>query len=101
MSKVTVLGRFTCKPEMLDAARRTLVRMVDAAHEEPGVEIYSYHEGEDGNFWFFALMRNSEAMAGHGQSEAMQRAMATFAELIAEPPEMNVLTPLAAIGLEL
>lgn len=100
MSKVSVMGHFACKPDKEMETRRMLVRMVDAAREEPGVEIYSYHEGEDGRFWFFALMRDPESMASHGTSDAMRQAMAPFADLIAEPPEMNVLSPIAAIGIE-
>jgi quinol monooxygenase YgiN len=40
-------------------------------------------------------------MQGHGQSEAMQAAMAGFGPLVAGPPQMTVTTPVAALGLDL
>ena len=39
-------------------------------------------------------------MRGHGQTEAMQAAMAAFGPLMAEPPQMSVLTPIAAVGFD-
>jgi quinol monooxygenase YgiN len=78
-----------------------LTAMVEAARDEPGVEIYSYHRGEDNTFWFFALMTDAESMQKHGQSEAMQAAMSAFGPLIAGPPQMTMTTPVAALGLDL
>ena len=40
-------------------------------------------------------------MQHHGQSEAMQAAMSAFGPLVAEPPQMTVTTPVAALGLDL
>ena len=74
--------------------------MVEAARDEPGVEVYSYHRGPDDTFWFFALMADEESMRSHGQSEAMQAAMAAFGPLAAGPPQMTTTTPVAAIGLD-
>ena len=78
-----------------------LTDMVEAARGEPGVEVYSYHRGDDDTFWFFALMTDQESMQHHGQSDAMKAAMAAFGPLMAAPPQMSVTTPVAAIGLDL
>jgi len=78
-----------------------LTSMVDAAREEPGVEIYSYHRGDANTFWFFALMRDEESMKAHGQGEAMKSAMQSFGPLMAGPPQMSVTTPVAAVGFDL
>ena len=40
-------------------------------------------------------------MQKHGQSDAMQAAMARFMPLAAGPPQMTTTTPIAAVGLEL
>ena len=74
--------------------------MVEAARQEPGIEIYSYHRGDGNTFSFFALMSGQEAMQHHGQTEAMRAAMAAFGPLMAEPPQMSVSTPIAAIGFD-
>ena len=101
MGKATVIGSFSCQDGKADEMEAVLVSMVEAARDEPGVEIYSYHRGEGNTFWFFALMADAESMQGHGQTEAMQQAMAAFMPLMAAPPQMQMTTPVAAIGLDL
>ena len=101
MSKISMVGTITCQDGKGDEMAAVLARMVEAAREEPGVEVYSYHRGEDDTFWFFALMTDQESMQQHGQSPAMQQAMQAFGPLMAEPPKMTVTTPVAAVGLDL
>ena len=101
MSKVAMIGTMTCRDGKADEMAAVLTSMVEAAKEEPGTEIYSYHRGEGNTFWFFALMSDQEAMQSHGQSDAMKAAMAAFGPLMAEPPQMSPATPLAAIGFDI
>ena len=101
MSKVTVMGTFTCQDGKAEEMEAVLAKMVEAARGEPGVEIHSYHRGEGNAFWFFALMADRDSMQHHGQSEAMQAAMSAFMPLVAGPPQMSVTSPVAALGLEL
>ena len=101
MAKVSMTGTITCQDGKRDEMEKVLRTMVEAARLEPGIEIYSYHRGDGNTFSFFALMANGEAMHSHGQTEAMQAAMAAFGPLMAEPPQMSVLTPIAAIGFDL
>ena len=101
MSKVSVMGTFTCQEGKADEVEAVLADMVEAAREEPGVEIYSYHRGEGSTYWFFALMTDRESMQIHGRSEAMQAAMAAFGPLVVGPPQMTMTTPLPAIGLDI
>lgn len=101
MSKVAVMGTFTCQDGKAEEMEAVLEQMVEAARGEPGVEIYSYHRGEENSFWFFALMTDEESMQTHGQSEAMQAAMSAFGPLVAGTPQMAVTTPVAAFGLDL
>ncbi len=100
MSKVTMIGHFECQEGKADEMEAVLTTMVEAATDEPGVEIYSYHRGEGNTFWFFALMADDESMQHHGQSEAMQVAMQSFAPLMAAPPQMSRADPVAAIGFD-
>lgn len=100
MSKVSMMGTITCQEGKADEMAAVLTQMVEAARQEPGVEVYSYHRGEDDRFWFFALMTDQESMQNHGQSDEMKAAMQAFGPLMASPPEMSVTTPVAAIGFE-
>ena len=101
MSKVSMVGSLTCQDGKVEEMEAVLVRMVEAARAEPGVEIYSYHRGEENTYWFFALMTDEKSMRSHGQSDAMQAAMSAFGPLVAGPPQMTVTTPVAALGLDL
>lgn len=101
MAKVSMMGTISCQDGKGDEMEEVLKAMTEAARAEPGVEIYSYHRGEDNSFSFFALMASEEAMQGHGQSDAMKAAMANFGPLMAAPPQMSSATPIAAIGFDL
>lgn len=101
MSKATVIGSFSCQDGKADQMEQVLAAMVEAAHDEPGVEVYSYHRGEGNKFWFFALMSDGQSMQHHGQTPAMAEAMEAFMPLVAEPPQMQMTTPIAAVGLDL
>jgi hypothetical protein len=80
MSKASMMGRFTCQDGKADESELVRNAMVEAAGDEPGVEVHSHH---------------------HGRSEAMQTAMAAFGPLVAAPPQMTMTMPVAAIGLDL
>lgn len=98
MSKVSMFAKFTPvegKDEELDAA---LVGVVAASEGVEGVESYSYHRGDDGVIWFYALMSNAEVMQTHHSDPAMQAAMRAFMPLMAAPPEMATTTPIAVNG---
>jgi quinol monooxygenase YgiN len=100
MPKVSMMGTMTCQDGKRDEMETVLRGMVDAAQLEPGIEIYSYHRGAGNTFSFFALMSNEEAMQNHGQTDAMQAAMAAFGPLMAAPPQVSTATPIAAIGFD-
>ena len=100
MGKVSMIGTISCQDGKGDEMEAVLATMVEAAKDEPGVEIYSYHRGPDDTFWFFALMADEESMQGHGQSEAMKAAMEAFGPLMAAPPQMSPAKPIAAIGFD-
>jgi len=101
MAKVAMMGSFECQEGKAEAMEGVLEKMVSAASDEPGCEIYSYHRGEGNTFWFFALMTDQASMQEHGQSEAMKAAMADFGPLVAGPPKMSMSKPIAALGLDL
>jgi quinol monooxygenase YgiN len=101
MSKVTMIGTLKCQDGKDEEMEAVLATMVEAAGDEPGVEIYTYLRGEENTFWFFALMTDEESMQNHGQTGAMQAAMQAFGPLMAEPPQMSITSPIAALGFEI
>ncbi len=100
MGAVSMFGTITCHDGKTEEMANVLASMVEAARDEPGVEVYSYHRGDGNLFWFFAVMRDEEAMRQHGRTAAMQAAMEAFRPLMEEPPQVSTTTPVAAIGLD-
>ena len=100
MSKVAMIGSFSCKDGKAEEMEVVLTTMVEAAQQEPGVEIYSYHRAGN-TFWFFALMSDEESVQAHGQTDAMRTAMQEFMPLMDSPPQMSPATPVAAIGFDI
>ena len=100
MGKMSMMGTMESQDGKADEMEAVLVELVEAARDEPGIEIYSYHRGEGNSFSFFALMTDESAMQSHGQSEAMQAVMQKFMPLMAAPPQMAPAKPIAAIGFD-
>ncbi len=100
-NKVSMMGTITCQDGKADAMEALFADMVEAAKDEPGMEIYSYHRGEGNTFLFFALMSDAAAMQNHGQTPAMQAAVQAVGPLMAGPPNISPATPIAALGFQI
>ena len=100
--KVALIARIAARPEgaaQVEAALRTLV---DAAADEPGTVAYVLNrEGDSGTFWFYELYADQAAFDAHGQNPALAQAFGGIGGLLAEPPEIHLLTPLQAAHLPL
>ena len=101
MSKVSMVATFTCAVGKADEMDAVLTAQVAAAAALEGVEVYSYHRGEDNEYSFFALFSSMEALQGHGEAESLKDVMPAFMSLLEGPPQMKVYAPVAAVGLEL
>jgi quinol monooxygenase YgiN len=101
VSKVSVMCNFKCRDGKALEMEALLADMVEAALDEKGVEIYSFHRGEENEFWFFALLSDRDAMQRHNQTAAVVAFRAEFGNIVESPPRISVTVPVAAIGLEL
>jgi quinol monooxygenase YgiN len=101
MSKVSMMATFTCQDGKGDEMDAALSAQVAAAAELDGVEVYSYHRGENNTYSFFALFTSMEALQAHGQADSLQEVMPVFMALLDGPPQMTTYTPVAAGGLEI
>jgi quinol monooxygenase YgiN len=100
--RVAVIARITARPEEAEAVEASLRTLVDAATAEDGtVEYVLNREGDSGTFWFYELYADQAAFDAHGQNPALAAAFGTFGPLMAEPPELHVLTPVQAKHLSL
>ena len=98
--KVAVIARITVRDDGLDVAEAALRALVEAtASEEGAVEYVLHREGDTASFWFYEVYADQAAFDAHGQSPALPEAFGKLGGLLAEPPELHILTPLAATHL--
>jgi len=83
------------KPGTRDAIREVLLAAVPKVHEEPGCELYSVQEDEQG-FVFVERWADEQAMAAHGKGENLTSMMAAISDHLAQPLGVRVLGPLPA-----
>ena len=103
MSKISLIAKLTAvegkEAELEDAMRGVIA----AADEEDGLEIYSAHRADDepGVYYFFELYRDDEAKSVHGKGDGMRAAMGAFGGLLAGRPEITMMSPVAAKGIDI
>lgn len=102
-TKVTLLAKLTVAEGKMDDLKAALSDLIDAASEEEGLEVYSAHAdpNDPSVVWFFEMYRDEAALAVHGKGEKMKAAMGTLGAFLGGRPEVTMLEPLAAKGLDL
>lgn len=103
MSKISLIAKLTAAEGKRDEVEAVLRGVIEAAEEEDGLEVYSAHaaDAEPGVYYFFELYRDDEAKAVHGKGDRMRAAMGAFAGLLAGRPEITLMTPVAAKGIDI
>lgn len=101
MSKISLIAKLTCSDGAADDFEKALGGLIEASNEEAGLEVYSAHKGEDNHYWFFELYTDSDALTVHGRGEAMKPAMKALGAYLSGAPEIMMLTPVAAKGLDI
>lgn len=103
MSKISIIAKLTAIDGKQGDLETALAALCTAADEETGLEIYSAHKDskDDTVYWFFELYSGDDAWAAHGKGDSMKAAMGAFGGLLAGAPEMHILSPVAAKGLDI
>lgn len=103
MSKISLIAKLTAVEGKADELADAIRNVVAAADEEPGLEVYSAHAADDepGVFYFFEIYADADAKDVHGKGDRMRAAMGDFGGLLAGRPEITLMTPVAAKGLDL
>ena len=102
-SKRSIIAKLTCEPDNAEALEAALHEGIKASEEEGGLEIYSVHRDPNnaGVYWFFELYTDEAALGVHGKGDGMKAAMRAVGGLLSAPPEVSVLEPVTAKGLDL
>lgn len=103
MSKISLIAKLTAADGRSADLEAALHGVIAAAAEEDGLEVYSAHRVDDqpGVYYFFEIYRDQEAKDVHGRGDQMRTAMGAFAGLLAGRPELIMMTPVAAKGLDI
>jgi quinol monooxygenase YgiN len=101
MSKISLIAKLPCAEGQNEGFEAALADMIEASNEEAGLEIYSAHRGDDNNYWFFELYTDEAAKDVHGKGDAMKAAMRAIGAFMAGPPEVHVMTPVVAKGMDI
>jgi quinol monooxygenase YgiN len=94
---VAVIARISVRPDAVEEGEAVLRGLVAAAAEEDGtVEYVLNREGDSGSFWFYEVYVDQAALDAHGKNPALAAAFGQLGGLLAEPPELHILSPLVA-----
>jgi quinol monooxygenase YgiN len=102
MSKISLIAKLTAAEGKADELQAALGALIEASEEEPGLEIYSVHaDTSDPNvFYFFELYSDQAALDVHGKGDGMKAAMGALGGLLGGRPEVTMLSPVVAKGIE-
>ncbi|MEM9130992.1 MAG: putative quinol monooxygenase [Actinomycetota bacterium] len=103
MSKVSLIAKLQAAEGKADELTAALHDLVAAAEVEPGLEVYSAHvdPNAEGVFYFFELYTDQAAFEAHGKDDRMKAAMGALGGFLGGRPEITILTPVVAKGLDL
>jgi quinol monooxygenase YgiN len=103
VSKIAVLAKITAKEGQRDALVQEFTKLLDAVRSEEGTLVYAIHTSTDDAdvVWFYELYADQESLNAHGTSDAMKAAGPALGPLMAGRPELIILNPQVAKGLEL
>lgn len=91
---VTVVAVFHPLPEAKEELVRILRAHLPNVHFEPGCELYSIHDAEDGTIVMIERWTTRAQLDAHSGGPAVAAMSADFAGLLAQPVTVNVMRPL-------
>jgi quinol monooxygenase YgiN len=101
MSKISIIAKLTAAEGKASELEAAMARLIAAAEDESGLEIYSAHKDpkNEGVYYFFEMYSNREALKVHGKSDQMKEAITAMGSLVSGRSEISVLEPIVAKGL--
>lgn len=88
---VVVVATLKAKPESVETVREAGRAALDAVHEEPGCELYSLHEAEDGTFIFVEQWADADALKTHSTAPGVAALFGAIGEHLDGAPDIKML----------
>ena len=104
MSKPAIIAKITCQEGKRDDAITVFGQMFDHVHaNEPGTEVYALHKdnADDNVLYFYELYTDGDSMKSHGGSDTMKAVGKALRDYTTARPEIIMMTPVVAKGLDL
>jgi quinol monooxygenase YgiN len=100
VAKVGEIAKIVTAPGKRAEAIALLQRMVDQTGNEPGTEVYIFHEdmNDDVTIWTYELYTDQAARDAHGASPAMAEIGPALGPLLGGVPELIKLRPMIGKG---
>lgn len=101
MSKVAVIAKIVAQEGKRDELLAVFSSNMPNIEAEAGTTIYAMHAdlSDEVTVWFYELYADGDALAAHGNSDAMKALGPKLAPLLAGRPEIKRLNPISAKGL--
>ena len=97
MSKISLIAKLTAAEGKSAELEAVLGEVVTAAEEEAGLEIYSAHKDSANE----GMYTDGKALGVHGKGDGMKAAMGKFAGLLGGRPEITMMSPVVAKGMDI
>jgi quinol monooxygenase YgiN len=98
--KIAAVVKLTAAEGKRDELVAALTELAEATQAEPGTELYamSTDAADADAIWFFELYTDQDSLNAHSTSPAMKAVGPRLAPLMAGRPEMHLVTPVYAKG---
>jgi quinol monooxygenase YgiN len=102
MSKVAMIAKLTAVEGRRDELVAALEKIFDSVENEQGTLVYALHtdSADESAVWFYELYADNAALETHSTSEGMSQMISALPGLVAGAPEMHVLAPVRAKGVD-
>lgn len=88
---VVVVATLKAKPESAEIVREAGRKALAGVHQEPGCELYSLHEAEDGTFIFVEQWADADALKTHSTAPAVGALFGEIGEHLDGAPDIKLL----------
>ena len=102
MAQVAVVAKLTAVEGKADELAEVIVDLVaQVRDDEPSTLVYAAAQdaGNPHVFWFYEYYDSPDAAAAHSAGDALATAANGMRGLLAAPPDVHMLTPVAGKGL--
>ncbi|MFV0251798.1 MAG: putative quinol monooxygenase [Beutenbergiaceae bacterium] len=96
MSAVVVTAVFQPKEGAREALKDAIVAGIPAVHDEPGCELYSIHDAEDGTLVMLEKWTSAQDLQAHSEGSAVAALTELIGPHMAAPPVVTTMVAIPA-----